>query len=808
MLPHHSPALPWPALLWPNSLSLLFLALSACSKPEVPVNTQGEAAFLRLSLQRETQVSIDEPRRIAHFQVTPENQKEWITSAPEVLYKRIPPEDARIAEAKAAGKRPKGLNAIILTGKRPAPMSVRVPCNLPANTLNQVAVNLRNYGRVAEMISITLHAEGKIVARSPWVAFKGRGGLRLTHAQFPELRLSGVTLDGIGLETKGLSAMVALTHIDALFTPLEEFLPALEGRGEMIAVGEQDRRCVGLTSQSALITELLVPDQADLFYTFALQGGLATPRAPGTLHLRVEAEGIEPLTRSHLLGAKYQRQFGQERIDLGRFANKRTRIRFELESGNERKSFCAVGEVAVSRRSRQAKTVLLVTSDTHRADHMGQAEAVGGNPAGAELVKTPHLDALGDRGVYFSKAFASTNVTNPSHVALMTGTTPRDTRILNNSTRLVDQATTLAEAFQEGGYRTCAVISAYHLLDSESGLGQGFDRVNGPRKNDRDGELSVNILEEWVAEAAGQPLFVWLHLFDAHAPYGAPKPFDERYWEGAAPFDPAATPPLPRAVIPPFLTGLTDLDYPYQQYRGEVDYVDVQMGRVLAIERMADAIIAFTADHGEAFGEHGIWWDHADLYPQTVQVPLVLAWPGGPTGVRSGEFVQQIDVGRTLLDLAGFENTPFPGRNLRWALDDYPAADTLYELSAHGNVASTQNGTWRLNLHLRNHSESAIEEPRAKHTVEFYNTAVDPLCENDLALAEEHYEQAKRMRADLIRWLEAADPQGWGMSQVMTLEALESLEAMGYGGHETGTIAQGALYEEDPENHWCHRFSR
>jgi arylsulfatase A-like enzyme len=435
---------------------------------------------------------------------------------------------------------------------------------------------------------------------------------------------------------------------------------------------------------------------------------------------------------------------------------------------------------------------------------MGQADP----DAKTALVQTPNLDALGDRGIYFTQAYASTNVTNPSHVALMTGTSPRDTRILNNSTRLMSQAPTLAEAFQAGGYRTMAVISAYHLLDTESGLGQGFDRVNGPRRNDRKGELSVDVLKQWVEQAEGQPLFVWLHLFDAHSPYGAPAPHDGTYWDGPRPFDKRAAPPLPDPLIPYFLTGLTDVEYPSQQYRGEVDYVDVQMGRVLALKRMDSAVIAFTADHGESFGEHGVWWDHADLYPQTVHVPLILSWPGSPRGARTTEFVRQIDVGRTLLDLAKLELEPFPGRNLDWALDEFPAADALFELSAHGNVACVQTSSWRLCVHLRNHHEAALAEARQKHQVEFFDLQEDPLCNQNLAREAAHFARAKRMRGQLLQWLSAADPTGWGESQALTLEAIQSLEAMGYGGDETGAMPAGSLYEEDPANEWCVYFSR
>ncbi len=779
------------------------LILSACGGPDpTPQFGAGPVVFMRLPLERAAGFQEATVVRAAHFELGAKGMGDWIAEAPQSSARFIPPEDARIQEAREAGVKPKRVRAAYLTGE--GAKALRIPCGLEAGSFNRVAVNVRNYGGSAELLSVVLRKEGKVVARSAWTAFKARGGLRPFRADFPELRFLKGDIDEVGLESRGESNAIAVTYFDLLDAPVEEFLPALEGMGAMVGLGEEDRCCVALSSRSALETERVLPDHAELFCSYGTQPALIGPGLNAILQISVEAEGVETLEAHFAINAQRTRSWGEAKMDLTAFADKLTRIRFELLTRSKLELFCLVGEAAVSRRALNAPTVLLVTSDTHRADHMGQADPDAESP----LVQTPNLDALGNRGIYFTQAYASTNVTNPSHVALMTGTSPRDTRILNNSTRLVSQAPTLAEAFQAGGYRTMAVLSAYHLLDTESGLGQGFDRVNGPRRNDRDGKLSVDILEEWVEQAGGQPLFVWLHLFDAHSPYGAPAPHDETYWDGPRPFDKQAQPPLPDPLIPYFLKGLTDVDYPYQQYRGEVDYVDVQMGRVLALDRMDSAVIAFTSDHGESFGEHGVWWDHADLYPQTVHVPLILSWPGSPEGVRSTEFVRQIDIGRTLLDLAKLELETFPGRNLSWALDEFPAADALFELSAHGNVACVQTSSWRLCIHLRNHHEAALAEERQKHQVEFFDLQRDPLCNQNLAREAAHFARAKRMRGQLIEWLRAADPTGWGETQALTLEALQSLEAMGYGGDETGAMPAGSLYEEDPANEWCARFAR
>ena len=85
-------------------------------------------------------------------------------------------------------------------------------------------------------------------------------------------------------------------------------------------------------------------------------------------------------------------------------------------------------------------------------------------------------------------------------------------------------------------------------------------------------------------------------------------------------------------MLPFYLRGLTDVEFPHAQYRAEIDYLDTQLAGVFSLPRFRSAVVAFTSDHGESFGQHGVWWDHAELYPDSVHVPLILAWPGAPAG--------------------------------------------------------------------------------------------------------------------------------------------------------------------------------
>src|SRR6185295_16663370 len=107
------------------------------------------------------------------------------------------------------------------------------------------------------------------------------------------------------------------------------------------------------------------------------------------------------------------------------------------------------------------------------------------------------------------------------------------------------------------------------------------------------------------------PTFVWLHVFDAHTPYEPPKEFESIYWpnDGVARELAAPTrevPPIAHVRVPD-----DDFDRVRARYRGEVSFLDTQLARAFDHPRLANGVIAFTADHGESLGEHGVYWDHA-----------------------------------------------------------------------------------------------------------------------------------------------------------------------------------------------------
>ncbi len=803
----------------PGKSPLLILVLAAVAALVVwgvladdsPEVGQGSGEYRRLTFTYAPPAIVEKPVLVADLK-PPRSLEGWRGSASEgAVYRPLHP-SRKVVEANPGVPlkqlRPHG---VLLKGA--GPKSLSIACDLQPHEINRAILHVSHYGPGPESIQLVFKREGKTLLATPKISVSSNPEPSHVLYEFPDLRRKPGPVDELVVKLAGSdrpNAASAVIGIELLHSPLLDFVPsageASAPHGRLVRIAGEERRGVGISSAHALETEFEARAEDELSFSCALDERLRVFGEEPRLKLTLEADGVPPLEEDWRLesGKGDRSRWHGARIDVSAFAGQRVRARFELEVGWEIEGFAIVAEAAVSKRGEEAHTVLLITSDTHRADHMGHA--IEGEEA---LVSTPVLDALTERGVHFTDAYASTNVTNPSHVALMTGIPPRDTRILDNRAPLAPGVPTLAQRFAERGYRTFAAVSAHHLVSEASGLGTGFDRLSGPGGGDRDGEYTLDALDNWLTDALGQPLFVWVHVFDAHSPYGAPGRFKNRYWpaENPDPYDHGTELDLPPIQeVPPFLGELRDKDHPYAMYRGEIDYLDNQLGRLFNKARFADpqrTIVAFTSDHGESFGEHGIWWDHAGLFPESVHVPLILAWPGCTPGSRLQAPVEQMDVGRTLLNLSGFEEAEFPGRDLRWAIDDPAATQPRFAIAAHGLSASIQSGKWHLLLHLREHQEKISEHPRGLHEVELYDLEADPDSLVNLVPEGQHFERAKRLRRQLIRWLDEASTTGMGIEKHRTAEQEAALAGLGYGG---ATEVEGAFFTPDPENEWDRMF--
>jgi tetratricopeptide (TPR) repeat protein len=352
----------------------------------------------------------------------------------------------------------------------------------------------------------------------------------------------------------------------------------------------------------------------------------------------------------------------------------------------------------------QAPSVILLTLDTTRADHLGAY--------GAARSHTPVLDALAARGTRYARALTSAPLTLPAHCSLLTGLEPPEHGVRDNGTQsLRGDVPTLATRLAARGYATGAFVSS-RVLDRRFGLARGFDvyddrmaaeRIGEYGYPERDAAAVTTAALAWTARLpAGRPFFLWVHYYDPHSPYNPPRE----------------------------LADLAGGDL----YAGEIAWMDRQIGRLLAglPGDPARRIVAAVGDHGEALGEHGERAHGIFLYRASLEVPLILAGPGVPAGQVVTETVATRRLGAVLLDLL----KPKPARL---------AAEPVYSearlpASAYGwsPLQAISEGRWRL-----------IDAPRP----ELYDLAADPAEQHNLI--KEKPDVANRLGRQLRKWQSA-----------------------------------------------------
>lgn len=316
-----------------------------------------------------------------------------------------------------------------------------------------------------------------------------------------------------------------------------------------------------------------------------------------------------------------------------------------------------------------ARNFLLITVDTLRADRVGAY--------GDASARTPVIDGLAARGVRFDRAFATAPITLTSHASLLTGRYPPGHGARHNGMRMMAGVPTLADSLRAQGFATAAFVAAFPL-DRRFGLDHGFQAygdqmprgADGRLANERRGAAVVDDAIAWLGQNRGQRFFLWVHLFEPHAPYGD------------------ATGGHPIAA----------------RYAAEISEADRQIGRLLPAlgDAAASTLVAVTADHGEAFGEHGEIAHSIFVYDTTLRVPWILAGPGVPTRAISAP-VSLVDLAPTVMTLLGAGRFDADGIDLMGALrGEVPPERTLYAESfaplldfGWSPLRSVRSGGWK-----------------------------------------------------------------------------------------------------------------
>ncbi|MEM8711860.1 MAG: sulfatase-like hydrolase/transferase [Planctomycetota bacterium] len=348
----------------------------------------------------------------------------------------------------------------------------------------------------------------------PWRAYTGAASLArerdVAEVLLPILSANahGRDIDFVTLLVQGASAPLEIYSVEAVMLADSERLPA-PGTGAFVSVGSESRPSHGLLPGGELTSEL--PD----FGGGRVTVGFATP---DTVPVAEGARASARLLSGDRVVASASTALTAGWTDVELAVGKESPTELRLSTTSERGVLCSTPLWRAPAKA-APRTVLLVTSDTHRADHVGFAQE---GAAASAQVRTPAMDALAARGLVFDNARSVSSTTNPSHASILTGLSPRDTGIHGNLSVLSERAETLAERFQRAGFRTFASTSARHLAPRRSGFGQGFERFAAPPLDlSQDGGISLDSALSMLQGAEGDDVFLWLHFFDVHGPYRA-----------------------------------------------------------------------------------------------------------------------------------------------------------------------------------------------------------------------------------------------------------------------------------------------
>ena len=343
---------------------------------------------------------------------------------------------------------------------------------------------------------------------------------------------------------------------------------------------------------------------------------LGTPEdGPVTFHVTIGRDGKDAAVLTHTVTTPYR--WEPRVVDLADFAGEK--VSLALSTSAERPGTIAFwGAPAVRQRvAREAggppQTVILIQGDTLRKDHL---ELYGyTRPTG------PTLKRLAEDGAFFDNAITQTSWTKAATPSIHTSLYPSTHGVHQIPDRLPNSATTIAEVYRDAGYATLSSSPAPRTR-----------RSTGGAKTARE---FTDRLVDWLDGHRDIPVFVYLHFFDPHPPYEPNRPYDTMW------ADPKGREEYLREqevvkkfVADPFLAqrgmatrdelaqaGLDPerfLQYSKDWYDGSIRGMDDEIGRL--VERLRGlgedgrSVIAFYADHGEEFHEHGRMWHGQSLY--------------------------------------------------------------------------------------------------------------------------------------------------------------------------------------------------
>jgi arylsulfatase len=474
--------------------------------------------------------------------------------------------------------------------------------------------------------------------------------------------------------------------------------------------------------------------------------------------------------------------------------------RLERGDGEHRQPPADYARSAARASGATKPNVFLLVLDTVRADHL----PLYGSARNTMPLLEKRVAARANAAV-FPRAFSNGTWTVPSHASLFTGENPAQHGAhfaLDGSVRLGfgigEKIPTLAERLHAGGYATLAGY-ANHWLRSVQGLSRGFERylrapdkdelpfvgealrarflpglfweaAKGCARADAVNETLLSMVEPW--SAGPNPLFVFANYVDAHGPYAPPAPF-----RGS--FAPSRLSERSEHLA------LSQSDARHAELQARYDeellYLDHELERLFAaledLGLTSNSWIFVTADHGEAFGEHGVFEHGTTVHNEVTHVPLIVLPPEGVTLAVTEDPVSLVDVAATIAGIGGVE-LGGPGRDLR-TLEGSASHPTAIEFYGDPVKAATLGALAKRPARavVLGHYKLIAYRTNGENELSLYDLEKDPEEHVDLSQALPH------LAAHLAEFLPDFLPPTFRSDRdAPTPEALDHLRGLGYVG--------------------------
>ncbi len=431
--------------------------------------------------------------------------------------------------------------------------------------------------------------------------------------------------------------------------------------------------------------------------------------------------------------------------------------------------------------------VILIVIDALRADHLGCY--------GYPRETSPYIDVFAKEQALFKHCYTQASWTKPSVASIFTSLYPTMHQTILRGDALPDEVTTLAELIHQQGYITYSYV-ANPSLKVIFNFNQGFDffddylmrdklyyvALRNLRKRlpllegiignriDWTGRDNIKLANKriipWLKKYKDENFFMYIHYMDPHAPYSPPRPYKNMF-----PYDKK-----------------DNNSKNISLYDGEIRFADEHIGKLFAKLKSLGiydkTLIIITADHGEAFGEHGDYAHGHTIYQEQLWVPLIVKHVEHiPQGRIIETQVRSIEIMPTILDAL---NISYAGHLEGTSL--LPLLRNKEEMNRYEDIFIEQNYNHEYILKgiLRNNiwkyiftEESKLRDVKKLGAEELYNLVDDPGELNNLVRQEAKV--LKIMRAKLDFYKRYCEERAVSPSEKeLDYETLQQLKSLGY----------------------------